>query len=94
MIGVSVFLRVRRHGHVRRARGHRRDDDPALVFNLEPVVAIAGAVVLLGERLSPVQTAGVALVIGALMLATLGRGRVAASAAAANDSESPGSPRP
>ena len=66
----------------------------ALVFNLEPVVAIAGAVVLLGERLSPVQTAGVALVIGALMLATLGRGRVAASAAAANDSESPGSPRP
>jgi drug/metabolite transporter (DMT)-like permease len=47
----------------------------ALVFNLEPLVAIAGAAILLGERLSLAQSAGVALVIGALMLATLGRSR-------------------
>lgn len=47
----------------------------ALIFNLEPLVAIAGAALVLGERLSLVQCAGVALVVGALMLATLGRSR-------------------
>jgi drug/metabolite transporter (DMT)-like permease len=43
----------------------------ALVFNLEPVIAILSAVALLGETLGPFQTLGAALVIGALVLATL-----------------------
>jgi drug/metabolite transporter (DMT)-like permease len=43
----------------------------ALAFNLEPVIAILSAVLLLGEALGPVQTLGAALVIGALVLATL-----------------------
>ena len=47
----------------------------SLIFNLEPVVAIAAAAILLGERLMPVQIGGVALVIGALMLASLRRPR-------------------
>ena len=47
----------------------------SLIFNLEPLVAIAAAAVLLGERLMPVQMAGVALVIGALMLASVTRPR-------------------
>ena len=47
----------------------------SLIFNLEPLVAIAAAAILLGERLMPVQMAGVALVIGALMLASLARPR-------------------
>ena len=45
----------------------------SLIFNLEPVVAIVAAAILLGERLMPVQMGGVALVIGALMLASLTR---------------------
>jgi len=45
----------------------------SLIFNLEPLVAIAAAAILLGERLMPVQMAGVALVIGALVLASLAR---------------------
>ena len=47
----------------------------SLIFNLEPLVAIAAAAILLGERLMPVQMGGVALVIGALMLASLARTR-------------------
>jgi drug/metabolite transporter (DMT)-like permease len=47
----------------------------SLIFNLEPLVAIVAAAILLGERLMPVQMAGVALVIGALMLASLTRPR-------------------
>ena len=47
----------------------------SLIFNLEPVVAIVAAALLLGERLMPVQMGGVALVIGALMLASLTRPR-------------------
>ena len=43
----------------------------SLIFNLEPLVAIVAAAILLGERLMPVQMGGVALVIGALMLASL-----------------------
>lgn len=43
----------------------------ALVFNVEPVVAIASAVLLLGESLGPTQALGVALVLTALTLATL-----------------------
>lgn len=43
----------------------------ALVFNVEPVVAIVSAVLLLGESLSAGQTLGVALVFAALTLATL-----------------------
>ena len=47
----------------------------SLIFNLEPLVAIVAAAILLGERLMPVQMGGVALVIGALMLASLARPR-------------------
>ncbi len=47
----------------------------SLIFNLEPLVAIVAAAILLGERLMPVQMGGVALVIGALMLANLARPR-------------------
>ncbi len=47
----------------------------SLLFNFEPLVAIVAAAALLGERLAPVQMAGVALVIGALMLASLARTR-------------------
>ncbi len=47
----------------------------SLIFNLEPLVAIVAAAILLGERLMPVQMVGVALVIGALMLASLARPR-------------------
>lgn len=43
----------------------------ALVFNLEPVIAIASAVLLLGETLSGIQVLGVGLVFAALTLATL-----------------------
>ncbi len=47
----------------------------SMIFNLEPLVAIVAAAILLGERLLPLQMAGVALVIGALMLASLTRPR-------------------
>lgn len=47
----------------------------SLIFNLEPLVAIVAAALLLGERLMPVQMGGVALLIGALMLASLTRPR-------------------
>jgi drug/metabolite transporter (DMT)-like permease len=47
----------------------------SLIFNLEPLVAIVAATILLGERLVPLQMGGVALVIGALMLAGLARPR-------------------
>lgn len=47
----------------------------SVIFNLEPLVAIAAAAILLGERLMPLQMGGVALVIGALMLASLTRRR-------------------
>jgi drug/metabolite transporter (DMT)-like permease len=43
----------------------------ALVFNVEPVVAIASAVLLLGETLGTGQFLGVGLVVAALVLATL-----------------------
>jgi drug/metabolite transporter (DMT)-like permease len=45
----------------------------SLIFNLEPVVAITAAWLLLGERLTHLQIGGVALVIGALTLAGLAR---------------------
>lgn len=43
----------------------------ALVLNLEPVVAIGGAILVLGEALSAVQVLGVGLVFTALTLSTL-----------------------
>lgn len=39
----------------------------AMLLNLEPLVAMVGAALLLGERLEPLQYAGAALVIGALV---------------------------
>lgn len=42
----------------------------ALAFNIEPVTTIAGAAILLGERLSLGQLGGVGLVLAALFLAT------------------------
>lgn len=53
----------------------------AMILNLEPIVAMAAAAVLLGERMTAQQYAGGALVIAALMLsawADLARRRVAA----------------
>ncbi len=47
----------------------------SMIFNLEPLVAIVAAAILLGERLMPLQMGGVALVIGALMLTSLTRSR-------------------
>jgi drug/metabolite transporter (DMT)-like permease len=38
------------------------------MMNLEPVVSVAAAALILGERLEPVQLAGCALVLLALML--------------------------
>ena len=43
----------------------------ALVFNAEPVVAVLGAVLILGEVLSPAQWLGGALVIGTLVASSL-----------------------
>lgn len=51
-----------------------RNASPAVVapvFNWEPIVSIALAIVVLGERLTMIQYAGVALVIGALVLASM-----------------------
>ncbi len=62
-ISASLFMFLALH-----AAGSIRT---SLVFNLEPVVAIVAAALILGERLTPVQVAGVALVIGALMLASV-----------------------
>ena len=42
----------------------------SIVFNAEPVVTVAGAALLLGERLGPSQVAGAALVVGAVLLST------------------------
>ena len=47
----------------------------SLIFNLEPVVVICAAAVLLGERLAPLQMGGVALVVAALTLASLARAK-------------------
>ena len=48
----------------------------SLIFNLEPVVVICAAAVLLGERLAPLQMAGVTLVIAAVTLASRARATV------------------
>ena len=40
----------------------------AMYFNLEPVITLSIAVLLLGERLSPLQFLGGAMVIAALFL--------------------------
>ncbi len=45
-------------------------DDVALVHNIEPVVSIAIAWVLLGENLSPIQIIGVGLVMAAVFTGT------------------------
>lgn len=52
----------------------------SLLFNAEPLVVIAGAAILLGERLTPLQLGGVALVVGALMLTSLRRPGIPPSA--------------
>ncbi len=62
---LSMFLALHGAGSLR----------SSLIFNLEPVVAISAAAVLLGERLAPLQMAGVALVIAALTLASLARAK-------------------
>lgn len=47
----------------------------AMMLNVEPVVSIFAATLLLGERLGPVQIAGVVLVLGMLtLMAAAGRG--------------------
>jgi drug/metabolite transporter (DMT)-like permease len=62
---LSMFLALHGAGSLR----------SSLIFNLEPVVVICAAAVLLGERLAPLQMAGVALVIAALTLASLARAK-------------------
>ncbi len=62
---LSMFLALQAAGAV----------PTSLIFNLEPLVAIVAAAILLGERLVPIQMGGVALVIGALTLASLTRPR-------------------
>jgi drug/metabolite transporter (DMT)-like permease len=47
----------------------------ALVFNLEPVIAIVSAIAVLGEALDAAQILGVVLVFSALTLATLAERR-------------------
>ncbi|MFQ5756827.1 MAG: DMT family transporter [Acidiferrobacterales bacterium] len=42
----------------------------AMIFNLEPLISIGAAALLLGERLTMLQLSGAALVIGALVLST------------------------
>lgn len=59
---LAIFLQS---GSVRHAGPSRS----ALFFNLEPVVSILAAALLLGERLSLQQAAGAALVLAALLLA-------------------------
>ncbi|MEX2631060.1 MAG: DMT family transporter [Tistlia sp.] len=59
---VAIFLQS---GSVRHAGASRA----ALFFNLEPVVSILAAALLLGERLSLQQGAGALLVLAALILA-------------------------
>ncbi len=62
---LSMFLALQGAGSLR----------ASLIFNLEPVVVICAAAVLLGERLAPLQMAGVALVIAALTLTSLARAK-------------------
>lgn len=47
----------------------------SMILNLEPVVAIAAAVALLGERFGPEQGIGAALVLGAVLWVQLNRRR-------------------
>ena len=48
----------------------------AVMLNVEPVVSVAAATLLLGERLGPLQVAGVVLVLGMLsLMATKGSRR-------------------
>ncbi len=47
---------------------YARSVDIAMMMNLEPITTIAFAIVLVGDRLSPVQFGGAALVIGAIFL--------------------------
>lgn len=63
---LAVFLM---YGSIRNAGPARS----AMLFNLEPLISIGAAALLLGERLSPVQLVGAALVIGALVAATTRR---------------------
>ncbi len=55
---LAMFVAIRMAG----------ETSSALLMNLEPLVSIAAAAVLLGERLTPLQYLGAALVLAALML--------------------------
>jgi drug/metabolite transporter (DMT)-like permease len=58
---VTWFLAARRISPVR----------VAALFNIEPLVSILCAWLLLGERLGPLQLAGAALVLGSVVAVTL-----------------------
>ncbi|MGH6948933.1 MAG: DMT family transporter [Kiloniellales bacterium] len=60
---VTQFVAIGRAGATR----------TALILNLEPVISILAAAALLGERLSPLQIAGVALVLLAVMTSARAR---------------------
>jgi drug/metabolite transporter (DMT)-like permease len=49
----------------------------ALIFVTEPVFAALGSFVLIGERLTPAQLLGGALILGGMLAAELGPGRKA-----------------
>ncbi len=61
LFAFAVFFQFGAIRHVGASRA-------AMFFNLEPVVTLAIAMLLLGEQLSPLQLVGGAMVIGALLL--------------------------
>ena len=61
LFAFAVFFQFGAIRHVGASRA-------AMFFNLEPVVTLAIAMLLLGERLSPIQLLGGAMVIAALLL--------------------------
>ena len=63
---VSLFTSATRIGPLR----------TAVVMNLEPLIAIAGSWMVLGQGLTPMQLVGGVLVLGGVLGAQLGRGVV------------------
>jgi drug/metabolite transporter (DMT)-like permease len=56
----------------------------SVVLSLQPVTSVALAIVLLDERPSHVQLAGIAVVLAGILLATVGQGRRLAAAETAH----------
>jgi drug/metabolite transporter (DMT)-like permease len=56
----------------------------SVVLTLQPVMAVVLAMVLIDEEPSPVQLLGIAVVVGGILLATVGRGRAEPQPSAAS----------